>query len=233
MKNYVISLKKTPERLQQFIDRNSHIEFEVFDAIDGSTVQQVPNYRPGALGNAMSHIELWKMCATGNEVFTICEDDVFLHKNIKESLYNLEIINSFDFICWGWNFDCPITVSTIPFLSPIQIAFNQDSMRANKNRYLNNPVNYTFMRLHLFNGSFCYSINPAGAKQFLDLCYPLKSSITVEIPNGGSMTVQPSGLDMAMPLAYQHTKSVICFPPMALADNDHSTSLNRTDTQNV
>ena len=233
MKNYVISLKKTLERLQQFKDRNGHINFEVFDAVDGSTIDQVPNYRPGALGNAMSHIELWKMCASRNEMFTICEDDAFLHKDIGNSLYHLETINPFDFVCWGWNFDCPITVSTLPFLSPMQIVFNQESMRANKQGYLNNPVNYTFMRLHLFNGSFCYSITPAGARQFLDICYPLKNLVTVNIPNGGSMKVQPSGLDMAMPAAYEKTKSVLCFPPLALADNDHSTSLNRTDTQNA
>ena len=126
MKNYVISLKKTPERLQQFNDRNNHIEFNVFDAVDGSTLEQVPNYRPGALGNAMSHIELWKMCAAGDEMFTICEDDAFLHKTLGHILMGLDNNHPFDFICWGWNFDCPITVSTMPFLSPMQMSFNQD-----------------------------------------------------------------------------------------------------------
>lgn len=231
MKNYVISLKKTPERLQEFKDRNSHMSFDVFDAVDGSLLDPVPNYRPGALGNAMSHIALWKLCAAGNEMFTICEDDAFLHKDFQGALNNLESLNPFDFVCWGWNFDCPITVSSLPFLSPMQIVFSQDSMRVNKHNYLNTPLSYVFKRLHLFNGSFCYSITPAGAKQFLEICYPLKQTIIVNIPNGGSMTIPPSGLDMAMPEAYEKTKSVLCFPPMALADNDHSTSLNRTDTQ--
>ena len=226
---YVISLKKTPERLDSFKKLNRHINFEVFDAVDGSELDCIGNYGHGGMGNAMSHIALWKLCAAGDETFTICEDDAILHKNFNDVLYQLKIMNPYDFICWGWNFDAHLWASPLPFLTPIQMVFNQDSMRANKQEYLENHINYTFLRLHLFNGTFCYSITPAGARQFLDICYPLKPMVEVAVPNAGTWQIAPAGLDSAMPEAYQKTKSVVCFPPLALCDNDHSISTVQND----
>lgn len=222
--NYVISLKNTPERLKEFLKNNSHVDFEVFDAIDGSTLTPVGNYKHGGMGNAMSHIELWKKCAAGKEAFTICEDDAILHKDFIEAKVGALIFNVYDFICWGWNYDADLWASPMPFLSPVRMTFNQDSMRVNKTNYLNDSLNYIFLKLHLFNGTFCYTITPNGAKKFLDICYPLKTTISANIPNIGMIGINPAGLDSAMPEAYQQTNSVVCFPPMAVCDNDHATS---------
>ena len=224
MKNYVISLKSTPERLETFLKNNFHMEFEVFEAVDGSTLTPVGAYKHGGMGNAMSHIELWKKCVELNEPITICEDDALLHSKFKMSCHIALMHEPYDFICWGWNFDAHLWASPDPFLSPVQMIFNQDIMRNNKQGYLKTPVHHVFMKLHLFNGTFCYTISPKGAKRFLEICYPLKPVITAAIPQLGQINITPAGLDSAMPEAYQQTYSVVCFPPLALCDNDHSTS---------
>ena len=65
--NYVISLKRTPERLNTFLNNNRHMDFQIFDAIDGSDLQPFGNYNKYARANALSHIALWKKCAAGDE----------------------------------------------------------------------------------------------------------------------------------------------------------------------
>jgi hypothetical protein len=63
-----------------------------------------------------------------------------------------------------------------------------------------------------------------GAKKFLDICFPLKQNISVNIPETGDVRITPNALDSAMPEAYQKTNSFVCFPPLALAENNHSES---------
>jgi GR25 family glycosyltransferase involved in LPS biosynthesis len=220
--NYVISLERTPERLEVFLKNNEHLKFNIFKAIDGSSMAQLGCYGKGAVGNAMSHIELWRRCAQGNEYFIICEDDAELHKDFEAVVD--KIPQDFDFICFGWNFDADLWVSLYPPLSPVRMSFNQDSMRNNKNHYLNNPLDCSLLRLHLFNGTFCYAISPAGASKFLEICYPLKQAISVAIPDYGEIKITPTALDSAMPEAFQSTNSFVCFPPLALAENNHSES---------
>ena len=221
--NFVISLERTPVRLETFLKNNGHIKFEVFHAIDGSTLVPLGNYKRGGMGNAMSHIGLWKQCIEMDEPITVCEDDAILHAQFEQKKLDYAKCN-YDFICWGWNFDAHLWASPMPFLSPIQMIFNQNSMRANKFEYLKSPLETILMDLHLSNGTICYTITPKGAKKFLNICYPLKSKVSVNIPNIGIVSINPAGLDSAMPDAYQKTKSVVCFPPLAVSDNDHATS---------
>jgi len=220
--NYVISLLNTPARLDMFLRYNKHVKFEVFKAIDGSDLTPVGAYGNGGMGNAMSHIELWKKCIQLNESITICEDDAMLHEHFQT--YQDQYKNEYDFICWGWNFDAHLWVSTDPFVSPIKMEFSQNIMRGNKQGYLSRAITPIIMKLHLFNGTFCYTISPNGAKRFLEICWPLKTTVTATIPQLGQININPAGLDSAMPEAYQQTNSVVCFPPLALCDNDHSTS---------
>jgi glycosyl transferase, family 25 len=75
-------------------------------------------------------------------------------------------------------------------------------------------------------GTMCYSISPAGASKFLDLCFPLRQ-LTVEIPELG-FKVDNVGLDAVMCQQFRETSSWACFPPLALSDNDHSISTVQT-----
>lgn len=217
--NYVISLKRTPERLKNFKLINDHMKFEVFDAIDGEKLTPAHGYPKNALGNAKSHFELWKKCASGTDSYLICEDDAEIHRNFESMIQKFP--KNYDFICFGWNFDADLWISTEPFLSPVKMSFDQDSMRLNKKSYLENSFICNLFKLHLFNGTFCYLISPFGASKFLEICFPLKQNINLQITSSYIVNLTPTALDMAMSEAYQETNSYVCFPPIAISENNH------------
>jgi GR25 family glycosyltransferase involved in LPS biosynthesis len=223
--NYVISLKRTPERLERFLNVNKHMNFQVFDAIDGKNMEPFGDYNKYAHATAMSHIELWKKCAEGTEDFLICEDDAELHKDLQRALDSLkEAKHPYDFIGWGWNIDAELFVSMYPTLCPVSMQFSPKHMLENKTNYLNTPVDPIFMQLHYYFGCCCYTITPEGAKQFLDILYPLAEDVTIDIQGIKTWTIKSKGIDCAMAAAFAKTLSVVCFPPMALTENDASIS---------
>jgi GR25 family glycosyltransferase involved in LPS biosynthesis len=223
--NYVISLKRTPERLETFLNNNQHMDFQIFDAVDGTDLEPIGQYNKYARANALSHIELWKKCAEGTEDFLICEDDAELHRDLQRALDGLKAAqHPYDFIAWGWNFDAELFAGILPDLSPVSMKFNPDHMAFNKRGYLNTPVDPVFMRLYHLFGSCCYSISPYGAQQFLAILDPIKPEIEIEIPRVYTRTISPPGMDCAMSAAFGKTLSMVCFPPMALTENDHKIS---------
>jgi hypothetical protein len=73
--SFVISLKRTPERLRDFRTHNSKCGIDVrhFEAIDGAEIDASEiegrfvakgaiGYKPAIVGNAMSHRSLWQRC---------------------------------------------------------------------------------------------------------------------------------------------------------------------------
>ena len=223
--NYVISLKRTPERLDRFLNTNQHMDFQIFDAIDGNDITSFGGYNRYSHANALSHIELWKKCAEGTEDFLICEDDAELHKDLQRALDGLKASkHPYDFIGWGWNFDAELFVGILPELSPVSMHFSQEHMRQNKQNYLATPIDPVLMRLYYYFGSCCYTISPAGAKRFLEILYPLQKEITVDIKGIKKFTFEARGIDCVMAQAFVDTLSVVCFPPMALSHNDHTKS---------
>ncbi|MBT8557718.1 glycosyltransferase family 25 protein [Polynucleobacter paneuropaeus] len=222
--NYVISLKRTPERLKNFLEQNQHIQFKVFEAIDGSQIKPEGNYSSSALGTALSHLSLWQKCIDLDRPINIFEDDAILHTDfvkLSDSLMN----RKFDYIAWGWNYDSDLWASPLPFLSAARFTFNQDSLRLNKTRYLETEVECILMKLYNYCGIMGYSISPKGAAILIKECIPLRETINVEIENYGTMTIRPQGIDSAMPAAYQRmTNCYVCFPPICISENDKSKS---------
>lgn len=232
MKIQVISLKRTPLRLEKFTKNNPHIDFEIFEAIDYSKINldtisrnifpEVSNYRAGAIGNALSHISLWAKAIENNEVMTICEDDAFFHHDfMHESKKIIDTIGSdFDFIAWGWNYSSTLWASPLPFLSPCKMEFNEDSLRLNLENYLRSAINPIPLRLHNSCGSIAYTITPAGAQKFISILLPFKNEVEVLIPNMAIVKILPSALDMAIGEAYTKTNSFVSFPPLVLTRNE-------------
>lgn len=54
MKIFVISLKRTPWRLEKFAQSNPHIEYTVFDAVDGQDASRPVACRSGTATNDAS-----------------------------------------------------------------------------------------------------------------------------------------------------------------------------------
>lgn len=232
MNIHVISLKRTPQRLEKFTKNNPHIDFEVFEAIDSSKINldiisrdilpEFSNYRIGAIGNALSHISLWARAVETNKTITICEDDAFFHNNfVLESKKILNTIGTdLDFIAWGWNFSSALWASPLPFLSPCKIEFSDESLLLNLAHYLGDAINPIPLRLHNSCGTIAYTITPAGAQKFISILLPLKNAVEVLIPNMAILNILPSALDMAMGEAYTKTNSFVSFPPLVLTKNE-------------
>ena len=98
---FVISLKRTPDRLERFRANNAGtaINFEHFEAIDGMSMDSsaraavvaphATGYTPGALGVAASHRALWLRCSEQKSPFVICEDDAVLREDAADQLPRL------------------------------------------------------------------------------------------------------------------------------------------------
>jgi len=98
--SFVINLKRQPEKLQTFIERNrsAGIDFQHFEAVDGAqcnifdmiggqvVARGAVNYTPGAIGNALSHLALWRRCVEQNKHFIIFEDDAVVRNDFKVRL---------------------------------------------------------------------------------------------------------------------------------------------------
>lgn len=236
MNIHVISLKRTPLRLEKFIKNNPNIDFEVFEAVDSNKINLeliskdiLPDscsYRLGAIGNALSHLSLWARAVEKNEAMTICEDDAFLHHDFMSSSQNFinDIGGEFDFIAWGWNYDSALWASPLPFLSPCKMEFNQDSMNLNLENYLSAPIRPMPLRLHNSCGTIAYTITPIGAQKFISCILPLKNQIEILIPNMAILKIVPTALDMAIGEAFTKTNSYVSFPPLVLTKNEFSES---------
>jgi glycosyl transferase family 25 len=115
---FVISLKRTPDRLEKFRGNNAGtaIRFEHFEAIDGMSMDSsaraavvaphATGYTPGALGIAASHRALWLRCSEQQNPFVICEDDAVVREDILDQLPRVVGgAGDWDIIMLGFNFD--------------------------------------------------------------------------------------------------------------------------------
>ena len=125
---HVISLDRTPERMREFQQVNSHLpNVTRFPAIDGKSVghkalieQQIFAapifYKDGSVGNTLSHRQLWKAAAERDEIVTVFEDDAIVHKDF-EALAPAMIAKlrpDWYIVVWGWNFDAALSFDIFP-----------------------------------------------------------------------------------------------------------------------
>lgn len=116
----VVSLKRTPNRLELFKEKNSQYLpfFDVFEAVDGNTVNYTQllnlgfntdkNWRDpylkrtltkGEIGCFLSHWYLWEECARLDEPFLILEDDIQFTRKIDSTIVD----QPGDLIYLAWN----------------------------------------------------------------------------------------------------------------------------------
>ncbi len=236
MKTFVLSLQRTPERYQTFLESNEiHPSIELSPAVDGRVLDlaELQNeglvdgnlrFSKGALGNALSHRKLWELAVAENVPITICEDDAQLHRKFSETsaIMLARMDPKWDIVLWGWNFDSVLLANPYPNLSTVLMQFNQNEMRANKLQYLQSHLDPTLLRLCTAFGSVCYSISPDGARKFLEYCFPLRQ-FTLSVPEL-SFNMEVGALDAVMCSFYRQALCFVCFPPLAVTDNDHSIS---------
>jgi GR25 family glycosyltransferase involved in LPS biosynthesis len=238
----VISLARTPERLDVFQQQNNHLKFSVFPAIEGALVSESErknfiedsySYRSAALGNALSHQTLWKEIILKGEPLTICEDDAIFHKNfdvLSEKVISL-LDGDWDICLWGWNFDSSLLCNIPHGLGRCFMVFEQEVLRQSLHAYISGELNPSPLPLLQCLGTICYSISPKGAQKFLSQTQPIKK-LSIFFP-GRNVVHENSALDITMNAFYLFNKSYVSFPPLVVTRNEVETSTVQVPTSNT
>jgi glycosyl transferase family 25 len=223
---HVISLPRTPVRLQSFRSRNPHIKAHHFPAIDGRDTGYIDFLSPslpfsaGAVGCLLSHLKLWDQ-ATDKPV-TIFEDDAVIHHRFLERATTLlaSLPDDWHFCLWGWNFDSVTMIEPLPGVGRCLISSDQETMRENIDKFQSAEIHPTAVPLIRFSGTPGYSISPAGVVALKKLIIPVPNTPTWFLgrdwPN--------RGIDDTLSMVLDKVKAYACFPPLVLTMNDHATS---------
>jgi GR25 family glycosyltransferase involved in LPS biosynthesis/glycosyltransferase involved in cell wall biosynthesis/SAM-dependent methyltransferase len=228
---HVINLDRSVDRLTEFRRRNPHLGRVVrFPAVDGRTLDRSRlidegiiasdlQYSEGALGCAISHMELWKMAVREQRPITIAEDDVlFTHHFEARSRSLLACLPiDWDIVFWSFNFEQKVWVEALPEVARAQFDFYEGPLRRNIENFQELDANSVLFKLgHLF-GAICYSISPKGSRALLDFCIPLRA-MHIDFP-GFAVTIGNEGIDCVMNGAYPSLRAFVCVPPLVVTDN--------------
>ena len=239
----VISLDRTPERFQRFVDLNKGVKIQRFRAIDGTKLRKDAcirqglitadnTYNPGALGVALSHVMLWRDCAAGTEQYHIAEDDVVLRADFWKCASDLLQRNSdWDIVLWSHNFDWPVMVAPGDGVWAAAIQYLQPKSNFGLEQFRGADRPSILLPLISSAGIGCYSISPSGAARMLSDCLPIGAAKPPYVLNP-SMGWENSGIDVEMSRHYSRHHAYIAIPPIALAPNDHSLSTIRGASAN-
>ncbi|MCX5619967.1 MULTISPECIES: glycosyltransferase family 25 protein [Bombella] len=240
MKHYVISLARTPERLERFRRVNSHLpDITHAPGIDGQQVDRQNiikagmltadcQFTAGAVGSGLTHIALWGAIAQSQEPAHIFEDDAFLCQNFasksQEIIQNLP--EDWEIILWGQNSDAPLHYEVLPGQTDCFAQFNQDDVRRGIEGFRFQQVETLPFRLKQTFGICGYALSPLGAVSLMKRCLPM-ASLPINYPSLGNRTLISSSIDHLMNRHYAEMKAYCCVPPLVLTDNLTAQSLNR------
>lgn len=238
----VISLERSVDRRTSFSTLNEHIDFEFVSAVDGQMVSEnilnddqlfqnpLPFLTKGAIGCALSHLNMWDLVIKTNVPLTIAEDDAIFRRDfLEESNHTLSRLPpDWDVILWGWNFDSILSVRALPNIAPIVMLSNQKELRKNVPVFIEQETPSFPIALDKCFGTPAYSISPNGARKFKSLCFPMKN-IAVYFPFLNKK-IPNTGIDISMNKIYSSTNSFVAFPPLVITKNEHeiSTIQNRS-----
>jgi GR25 family glycosyltransferase involved in LPS biosynthesis len=241
MRTFVISLERTPERLDTFQRLNGSIkDCQVFRAVDGQKISRsefnanglcdgTVTYSAGAMGCALSHKTLWELALRTGKAITICEDDAIFHPSFVEARACMaaQLPDDWDLVMWGWNFDSLLLIDIMPTLSPCLMRFDLNVMRRSVEQYMAESVNIHFHHLLRTFGTVCYSVSPNGAQKLLSHVFPIRK-MDVFFP-GLNKHLPNTGIDIMMNELYPSMKSFVSFPPLMLTP--HSTNESTVSPQ--
>lgn len=233
----VISLKRTPERLEQFYANNAHqkLKVEMLEAVDGlqldpqelvrdGLIAEDLTWTPGALGAALSHRICWQRAVESNRPLAVLEDDVFLRSDFAavaaETLQGLP--EDWDIIHFGFNTDSTLEVEVVPGCLVYGHFGRWYPTSLEGQRFVNSSGAIAAMRLITGYGTCAYAVSSRGAQKLLDKCFPL--SWTLHPIRAFHMVLRGETGDCVMNCHYQDMSSFVCVPPIALALNDKATS---------
>jgi len=245
-KSYVISLRRTPERMEEFVRRNGAIvpEVSVFEAFDGKSIvradavksgiisEAARTYSPGAIGGAMSHRALWQRCVDEKRPLLILEDDAVLRRDFQARVSDLveHLDDRWDIIRLGYNFDSILDIRMTEFCN-LQGSFSINGpSRRQLDEFVDSSDPVHLFRLNNAFGICAYLISPKGARILLKRCFPLESRM-IDVP-ALRRKVLAQGTDYIMNAHYREMHAYLCFGPLVMVANDHAVSTIQAPTTN-
>jgi GR25 family glycosyltransferase involved in LPS biosynthesis len=233
----VISLKRTPERMELFELINAHVglPYEVMEAIDGQLLDREElartgitveglEWTPGAIGAALSHRLCWERAIETGLPVGILEDDVVLRHDFIErrnDVFSL-LPDDWEIVHLGFNTDGFFNLSVYPntilaggFSSYYPTWEDCQRFAASSGQVIPVRANNTF-------GNCCYAVSPKGAKRLIDGCFPLSRK---NAPMSAMRAViLAKNKDTLMNEFYSSMGAYVCLPPIALPINDKQIS---------
>jgi tetratricopeptide (TPR) repeat protein/GR25 family glycosyltransferase involved in LPS biosynthesis len=228
---HVISLARTPDRLASFRADNPDLQgWEVFPAVDGTAVDAATRdalgdtslYSAGAVGNALSHMALWRLCIAGAQPLTVCEDDAVLRGDFAEAGARLLAqAPDYDLVLWGWNFDAVVEAEVSPGV-PVAMLADQEALRRQAPLFRRDRRAPAPLGLRKALGILCYTVSPKGAARLASLAVPFPTTRL-------SMPLMPHDIenatfDVVVASHYMRLSAHLSFPPLAITRNEWSRS---------
>jgi GR25 family glycosyltransferase involved in LPS biosynthesis len=236
----VISLVRSAERRETFRRRNAHLDFDFFDAVDGSRLSLTElhagglfepglPYSVGAYGVALSHLAQWDQIIESGQARTVAEDDAIFRRDFGEQQARLlqTLPPDWDMVLWGWNFDAALAMDAMPGMAPMALLCDQQQLRGALDTFQSVTAPPHLLRLRSAFGLPCYSMSPAGARKFKAGCFPMRNA-SVFFPVLGS-EVRNFGVDIATNRLYPDLNVLFSLPPLVATGNDHSRSTVQND----
>ena len=240
---FAITMDPNSQRFKSFQQNNSHIDFDIFQAVNGQTLDfkelvrngliseelsSSPLLTKGTAGCAESHRSLWRKSVEENINLLILEDDCYTHKSLTNFIdARLQMLTSIDICLFGVNTDVDFHS-----ISPQGLASITNFMpKYPKEEWIINALERTNpreVRFHklLRGAGFCaYFITPEGARKMLAAIFPL--SLESKEPY---KRILPFSIDRSASKVYRHIPAAVCQPFMAFSPNTDSSTIQRANS---
>jgi glycosyl transferase, family 25 len=236
MKNFVINLKRQPEKYEHFLKLNAgaRIPFAQFEACDGAQLSEdeiaakkiaVPGlkFTRGSIGCALSHRDIWQQVAMGNEPVLVFEDDTAIRDDFNEVYPRLlASLESWDYLTFGYNTDSILDIEIARGMTSAVAFAPKQPTRQNQQDFVRSTTPVSAYRLNNCFGTCGYAISPAGAKMLLKNCFPMNNR-PITIP-ALKRTFPAFNFDCILNDVYGRIEAYACFPPLVLPRNDVAAS---------
>lgn len=248
---WVIHLPEKTARWDHFkkFNQQADINYNIFEAVKGAELDlqalsnqrliNTPNlnFSRGAIGCALSHRALWEKSIELGKPLVICEDDAIFHPNFAEHYYRLmENLNGveWDYILLGWNLDSAVELELFGGIHAYIGEFSKDFLSEEKIKiFQENEKTYPNLhRLYCAFGMPAYIINPQGAKNLLQRCWPLHVKQFFGRALLPQRMVAACSLDGIICGNYRDINALITFPPLVVTQNDKGNSDCTSDHAN-
>ena len=226
----MISLKESIKRRTEFDKLNKkYIKYKYFDAINGNTLpnnidnilnKNASGYKKGAVGCAMSHLNLWNKCIENNKPMIIMEDDVFVSKDFNKHLQSIMdmLPEKWHILQLCYNCDSILGFSNTNFEDAYTFFTKKKFDDNDIEVFQNSEIHPTIARLKMSFGMSCYIITPLGANILKQKCFPMDNRI-INIPLAGQ--VKSYTLDIIMNDIYKNIDAYVCPIPFVMPKHLH------------